>query len=196
MINARKQHRLDARAARAAFVGGLAPAVRRALEVALADQLLPALGPPGILGVYSAKGDEIDPGILGLRAREAGWRLAWPRVVRGAPLGFHLATEAALRPGPLGILEPPEDAIMVAPDTILVPLLAADSHGNRLGQGGGYYDRTLALMRVIGRVPAIGLGWDVQLVETLPTERWDEPLDALATPTAFHAFASPATAAP
>jgi len=184
----RQQDRLDARAARAAFVGGLAPAVRGALEQALARHVLPALGSPGILGTYAACGDEINPRALEMAAQAAGWRLAWPRVFKGAPLGFHMAQAHELKPGTLGIPEPPEDALMVAPDVLLVPLLAVDLQGNRLGQGGGYYDWTLTLMRIIGRVPAIGIAWDVQIVEIIATESWDQPLDALATPTAFHAF--------
>jgi 5-formyltetrahydrofolate cyclo-ligase len=182
----RQAHRQAIREARAAFVGALAPAVRRGLESALADIVLPHLGPPGILATYAAMGDELDPAAIEARAVALGWKLAFPRVSRGEPLAFHAAGWESLAPGTLGIPEPAETAPRLEPDVLLVPLLAADAAGNRLGQGGGYYDRTLAGLRAARRVLAIGLAWDMQLVTSLESEPWDQPLDAVATPTAFH----------
>ncbi len=174
------------RAARAAFVTGLAGPLRAGLERALARHLLPRLGPPGILGTYAALGDEIDPAAIEAGALEAGWRLAFPRVTGRAPLAFHLAAHPDLRPGFRDIPEPPPDAPPVRPDVLLVPLLAADHQGHRIGQGGGHYDRTLAHLRSTGPVTAIGLAWDVQLHEALAPAPWDQRLDAVATPTVFH----------
>ena len=186
--------RRDARLARSAFVSSLAGAVRGALEQALAAEILHNLPAPGILATYAAMGDEIRPSAAVLLAAAAGWKIAFPRVAKAQPLTFHLAAPAELLPGVLGIPEPPASLPMVRPDVLLVPLLAADMRGNRLGQGGGYYDRTLALLRQQGPVLAIGLAWDVQIVEWLDTQSWDQPLDALATPTAFHAYAAGAKA--
>ncbi len=70
-----------------------------------------------------------------------------------------------------------------------MPLLAVDRRGTRLGQGGGHYDRTLATLRAAGPVLAVGMAWDCQLVDALPTDPWDEPLDALATPSGWRDFA-------
>ena len=64
-----------------------------------------------------------------------------------------------------------------------MPLLAATPAGVRLGQGGGYYDRTLATLRRNSRILAIGLAWDIQVTDALPCEDWDQPLDYIATPT-------------
>ena len=178
----RKALRQDLRAARAAFAAALSPVVRDALEKALATHL-PQLGPPGILASYCAVGDEIDPRHLEEAARAAGWRIALPRVTEG-PLSFHAQT--ALTPGYKGIPEPPADAPLLRPDLLLVPLLAADRAGNRMGQGKGHYDRTLAALRGAGSIRAIGLAWDMQLADALPAEPWDQPLDAIATPTIFH----------
>jgi 5-formyltetrahydrofolate cyclo-ligase len=185
-IAARKDLRRSARAARAAFVGSLAAPIRRALETALAGIVAPHLGPPGTLGSFAAVGDEIDPAALESAARTLGWRTAFPRVTSEGPLAFHLSDLADLTPGFRGIPEPDPARPPVRPDVLLVPLLAADISGNRLGQGGGHYDRTLASLRAGGPLLAIGLAWDLQIVATLPAQPWDQPLDAVATPTAFH----------
>jgi 5-formyltetrahydrofolate cyclo-ligase len=169
-----------------AFVTALAPATRRALEAGLAAQLLPHLGPPGVLGTYRAAGDEIDPAAAEAAATALGWKLAFPRVTGAQPLAFHIATSAELRPGFRGIPEPRDDLPPVRPDVLLVPLLAAVRAGNRLGQGGGHFDRTLAALRASGPLLAIGIAWDMQLQDELPPAPWDQPLDAIATPTAFH----------
>lgn len=187
--------RRQLRAVRAAFVGGIAGPVRAGLERALATRLLPHLGAPGILGSHAAVGDEIDPTAIETAAHEAGWRLAFPRVVGAgaAPLCFHLATRATLQPGFRAIPEPPPEAPIVRPDVLLVPLLAVDRAGNRIGQGGGHYDRTLAALRAGGPLVAIGLAWDVQVHAALDPASWDAPLDAVATPSAFHRAGRPAT---
>lgn len=191
----RKSLRRFARAARAAFVGTLNPAIRNALETALATQVLPHLGPPGILGSHAASGGEVGPRAIEEAAERLGWRIAYPRVADG-PLNYHLVRWADLGPGYKGIAEPPPHAPLARPDVLLVPLVAADLCGNRLGQGGGHYDRTLAALRASGPVLAIGLCWDMQLGERIPAAPWDQPLDAIATPTAFHLAAGPARRAP
>lgn len=186
MAEARKAERRTARTARAAFVSALAPATRRALEAGLADQVLPHLGPPGVLGTYRAASDEIGPSPLEVRAEALGWVLAFPRVTGAAPLAYHRATGADLAPGFRGLPEPPSSLPLCRPDVLLVPLVAADRAGNRLGQGGGHFDRTLASLRAAGPILAIGLAWDMQLLDSLAAAPWDQPLDAIATPTAFH----------
>ncbi|WP_199553413.1 5-formyltetrahydrofolate cyclo-ligase [Sandaracinobacteroides hominis] len=182
----KKLSRRTARAARSAFLGGLSPILRVGLERALADITIPHLGPPAILGTYAAMGDEIDPTSVEMAAMALGWRLAWPRVTGAAPLSFHISDYPSLKPGFRDILEPDATAPVARPDVLLVPLLAADRQGNRLGQGAGHYDRTLAELRSHGPVLAIGLAFDIQIVPAVPADRWDQPLDAIATPTAFH----------
>jgi 5-formyltetrahydrofolate cyclo-ligase len=138
-----------------------------------------------VLASYAALGDEIDPAQVEQAARAFGWQIAYPRVT-GEALAFHLAERAALHPGYKGLPEPDAATHMVRPDALLVPLLAADRAGNRLGQGAGHYDRTLAALRADGAPLAIGLAWDVQLADSIAAAPWDQPLDAVATPTAFH----------
>lgn len=163
--------------------------MRRALESALAAQALPHLGPQGVLGSFAAVGDETDPGPLESGALATGWATAFPRVAGDGPLAFHHAPRSALAPGYRGIPEPAGDTPLARPDVLLVPLVGADLRGNRLGQGGGHYDRTLAALRADGPLLAIGLAWDMQILDQVPVRQWDQPLDAIATPTAFHLVA-------
>ena len=75
------------------------------------------------------------------------------------------------------------DAEPVTPDLVIVPLIAFTAAGGRLGQGGGHYDRWLAAHP---RVVAVGIGWDTQLVESLPLEPHDRLLRAVVTPTRLY----------
>jgi 5-formyltetrahydrofolate cyclo-ligase len=160
---------------RAAFVAGLDPEARSDAEHALAVLVAPLLQAARVVATYSAVGDEIDP------HRVAAACLVYPRVVRrGCPLTFHAANRTHMRAGWAGILEPAADAPARAPDALLMPLLAVDPCGVRLGQGAGYYDLTLA---GLPGALKIGLAWDVQVVEALRADPWDVPLDWIATPT-------------
>ena len=67
------------------------------------------------------------------------------------------------------------------PDIVLAPLLAFDDAGRRLGYGGGYYDRTLRALRERGPILAVGVGYEAQLVETVPSGDDDEKLDWIVT---------------
>lgn len=178
----KQQLRRDMLAARAAYVAGIAPGERDRLNADLATILARNLG-PGIASGYSAFGDEIDPGGLN-RA------LLYPRVNRDAALSFHRCVPSDLNPGVFGVREPPPESPRVDPDIVLVPLLAVDRCGNRIGYGAGHYDRTLAAFRVMRRVIAVGVAWDMQLVEDLPADPWDAQLDALATPSGWIIFPS------
>ena len=88
-----------------------------------------------------------------------------------------------LEPGPLGHFQPAADADEVFPDVAFVPLLAFTPAGERLGQGGGHYDRWLGENPA---VVAIGMAWDSQLVESLPVESHDRHLRAVVTPTRLY----------
>ena len=76
-------------------------------------------------------------------------------------------------------------------DIILMPLVGLDNKGNRLGMGGGYYDRTLAFTRSSDQKPLlVGIAHDEQEVDTLPFASWDIPVDAIVTPTRILTFSS------
>ncbi|TRW17677.1 5-formyltetrahydrofolate cyclo-ligase [Glacieibacterium frigidum] len=165
--------RAAARAARAAFVAGLTPEQRTAHDAALVARLMPLLDGCTHVAGFAAFGDEVDPA-------GAGFEI-WPRVgLPGEPLSFHRAAAEDLEVSTVwGIREPRIDAPIAVPDAVIVPLVAADARGNRLGYGKGHYDRTLSRLDA----PRIGVAWDCQIVDAVPAERWDERLDWLVTPT-------------
>ena len=164
--------RAQMRTIRAAFVATLDGAKRDGLERALAARVLRLVRQCRQVAGYAALPDEIDPHFVPFDI--------WPRVAgRGQPLTLHRAAREALKPGVWGIPEPSADAPQAAPDAVLLPLLAADARGNRLGYGAGHYDRTLANATAL----LIGVAWDCQIVDALPAEPWDVGLDWIVTPT-------------
>ncbi|MDA7947224.1 MAG: 5-formyltetrahydrofolate cyclo-ligase [Hyphomicrobiaceae bacterium] len=141
--------------------------------------------PPGvIIAGYSAIRDELDPARLLASLAGAGHPIALPvTVARGEPLQFRRWTPGAeLRPGDFSVPVPGPDAKILVPDILLVPMLAFDRQGYRLGYGAGYYDRTLAALRDQREITAIGLAFDIQQVELVPHDRYDERLDWVLTP--------------
>ncbi len=167
--------RREVRGARLAFVERMSSEARAKHESALAHHLRQLLGDAGLVGSYAARGSEIDPRFV------ATALTAYPRV-NNERLTFHVASRASLMPGYAGIEEPFAGLPAVTPDIVLVPLVAVDLPGTRLGQGQGHYDRTLAALRAAGPVTAIGLAWEVQIVSAIPADPWDQPLDWIATP--------------
>ncbi|WP_145553121.1 5-formyltetrahydrofolate cyclo-ligase [Yersinia canariae] len=103
----------------------------------------------------------------------------------GNLLFLHYRPDSQLIRNRLKILEPQLDVRDVLPlnqlDVVITPLVAFDSHGQRLGMGGGFYDRTLQNWQQGGPYP-IGLAHDCQRVEHLPSEHWDVPLPEIVTP--------------
>ncbi len=129
-------------------------------------------------------GDEIDvlPALSALR--ESGHDIAMPVVVaRGRPLQFRRwRPDDPLEDGPLGTKHPCESAPAVQPNVLIVPLLGYDRRGYRLGYGGGYYDRTVAALRSVQEILAIGVGFADQEVAEIPRGPQDEAMDWIVTP--------------
>ena len=126
---------------------------------------------------------EINPLPLLQKFAEAGGRLALPAIAwRGKPLIMR-AWEfgAPLDRGQWGIREPKPDAPEVEPDILLVPLLAFDRAGYRLGYGAGYYDMTIHRLRALKPVTAVGIAFAAQEVPKIPTTPRDERLDLVLT---------------
>lgn len=155
--------------------------------------LLRAIAPDAVIGLYHATAYEAPTASYARHFLEAGHRIALPRfdlarfAVEDAPMVFAEHTdpfaESDLEPGPFGLVQPGPDASKIVPDVVFVPLIGFTAQLERLGQGGGHYDRWLA--QHPGRI-AIGLAWDVQMVEALPTELHDELMDAIITPTRLY----------
>lgn len=140
-----------------------------------------------VVSVFAPIGTEISTEPLTRLLRENGAIIALPVVIASnQPLRFRLwAEDVALipsaGPGLIVIPTPPEDAAEVEPDVLIVPLAAFDARGHRLGYGAGFYDRTLARLRRVKRVEALGYAFAVQELPDLPDEAHDERLDAIAT---------------
>ncbi len=87
--------------------------------------------------------------------------------------------------GPFKTLEPPAEAPEIFPDIVFVPLLAFNSEGERLGYGGGFYDRTLAKLRKTKEIFACGIAFSGQETNYIPTDKFDEKLDGILTESYF-----------
>jgi 5-formyltetrahydrofolate cyclo-ligase len=133
---------------------------------------------------FMAIGAELDASPLLERLHGEGHPLALPVIQpKGHPLKFrNWAPGEPLASRLWGILEPLAEAPEIEPDILLVPLLAFDAEGHRLGYGAGYYDRTLERLRGMKPILAIGLAYDEQEVASVPHQAWDEPLDWVLTP--------------
>jgi 5-formyltetrahydrofolate cyclo-ligase len=137
----------------------------------------------GIASGYRSIRSELDPTPLMLALIDAGCRLCVPVIEgRGLPLRFREWTPAArMRAGPFGA-QIPDEGDWLEPELLIVPLLAFDAAGHRLGYGGGFYDRTLARLHGAGRaVRAVGFGYAAQQVDEVPADATDQLLDAIVT---------------
>ncbi len=140
---------------------------------------------------YAPKGSEIDCLPLMEKLKARGARMCLPVVVaKDQPLIFRVWEPGQdLVRGTFEIDHPPEDAAVVVPDMALVPLLAFNTKGFRLGYGGGYYDRTLAELREANEhFVAVGLGYEAQGISRLPIERHDEKMDWIISETEAHSI--------
>ena len=167
--------------ARKAFVATVSDAERALLEQRLAQHLTSLCAKAKVVGGYAPLGSEISPLVAIEEARAVGRIVAFPAFDDPAK-PFKFRAGDPLEPGPFGIMQPKRRSPVVEPDLILVPLIAIDGHGTRLGRGKGHYDRALARLKRSG-ARLVGVGWPLQrLVETIPTDEWDVPLDAFASP--------------
>ena len=145
-----------------------------------------------IVSAYWPMRDELDTRKLIAGFHEEGVRCALPVMgAKDAPLSFRRWQSGdVLEEASFGVAEPNSDQPTLTPDVILVPLLAVDGDGNRLGYGGGYYDRTL-LQRRQGRegpVVAVGVAYYAQRVPVVPQDEGDARLDWLITEQGFTRF--------
>ena len=120
------------------------------------------------------------------RLEELGVKAVFPLCIENGGLRLYLpARENGFRIGAYGILEPDEStAVLIEPgnlDAVILPAIGFDSNRNRLGQGGGYYDRLLANLDCF----TVAVGFDCQLVKSVPVEEFDKTVDAVVTPGHF-----------
>jgi 5-formyltetrahydrofolate cyclo-ligase len=140
------------------------------------------IGQQIISGFYPYQTEIDTRPLLGKLAGE-GWTTCLPIVLgEGLPLEFRkwLPGEPTIA-GVWGIPRPPDTAIELEPDVLIIPLLAFDRKGFRLGYGGGFYDRTLEKLRTRKKIVAIGVGYAAQEIAEIPVGPHDQPLDYVMT---------------
>lgn len=154
---------------------------------------LPNIPVGTVIGAYYPMGSEIDSLRLMATLQINGMQVALPVVWKAAdPMEFRsYRLGDALEEGEHKTLQPKADAKALEPEIIIVPLLAFDEKGNRLGRGAGHYDRTIAALRKKGEVLVIGLAFDGQKTKTLPVEKFDQALDGVLTEKGFWRFKKP-----
>jgi 5-formyltetrahydrofolate cyclo-ligase len=173
--------------ARKAYVRTLSDAERFRLEQKLAQHLTSLCANAAVVGGYAPLGSEISPQAAMEEARAVGRIVAFPAFDNPAK-PFKFRAGDPLQPGPFGIMQPKRSAPVVEPDLVLVPLIAIDERGTRLGRGKGHYDRALVRLRKM-HTQLIGVGWALQrLADTIPTDEWDVPLDGFVSPSGLEMF--------
>jgi 5-formyltetrahydrofolate cyclo-ligase len=157
---------------------------RKAAAEAIAARDFPlAISPGTIVSGFMPLKSEINPLPLMRKLADAGASLALPAVAgRGKPLIMRSwQWGEPLAAGVWGIREPMPKAPEVEPDILLVPLLAFDRSGHRIGYGAGYYDLTIAQLRAKKQITAVGLAFAAQELSRVPTTPFDAPLDLVLT---------------
>ncbi|TAD77496.1 MAG: 5-formyltetrahydrofolate cyclo-ligase [Sphingomonadales bacterium] len=176
------------RMARKAHVEALPDHIRGLLFHRPPAPLLARIPAEAVIGLYHAGPWEAPAAAYARFFRDAGHSIALPHFAdRDAAMTFRHHTDPYaqddLEVGPFGILQPAATAEPLIPEILFVPLVGFTASGARLGQGGGHYDRWLAEHPPL---LAIGLAWDAQACDSLPTEAHDVPLDAVVTPTRIY----------
>jgi 5-formyltetrahydrofolate cyclo-ligase len=166
--------------------------LRRSLAVEVADAArrvagnVPTALTRGVYSLYRPMGGEIDPSQIGF---DSGVRSLPAVIERDRPLVFRAWNPGdPMEPDALGIPGPAASAQVVEPDVIFAPVLAFDRKGGRLGQGGGFYDRTIAALRKTKPVLVVGVAYAGQELSSVPMSEHDEQLDAILTETEYTAF--------
>lgn len=173
---------------------GLSEAVQKSAALQLVDNAMqqPELAQANTVGLYFSFAAELNTGPLLQALLDAGKKVCLPVLhpfTKGHLLMLRYHPQRPLTNNKYSIPEPPLRCPDVVPlaevDTLLVPLVGFDDKGNRLGMGGGFYDRTLAGWHA-GNYPQLevmGLAHDCQQAEHIPVQSWDVPLPAVITPT-------------
>ncbi len=162
----------------------LSAEVRRVAAQTIAARKFPLpVSPAAVVSGFMPLKSEISPLPLMQSLAEQGAGLALPRIIgHGQPLSMRSwQFGGPLDRGQWGIREPTADAPEVDPDILLVPLLAFDRAGYRIGYGAGYYDMTIARLRSLKTITAVGIAFAAQEVPEIPKTPRDERLDLVLT---------------
>ena len=185
MAQRKQQLRTELRRKRVEHAGSLPPEVSALVFNRPPGRVLDLVPEGATIGLYRSDAGEAPSANYIKFFFERGHPIALPRVTTlDKPMEFRLHTdpyeESDLESGVWGLRQPGLKALVVTPEVLFMPLVGFTARGDRLGQGGGYYDRYLAAHP---QTAAIGMAWDVQEVPELPTELHDIRLSAIVTPT-------------
>jgi 5-formyltetrahydrofolate cyclo-ligase len=186
---AKKRARNDARNVRAEAKATTGPLAGDLLQAQFLDHV--PMTPNAVVAGYWPMNDEMNPVPLLKRLIKNGVQCALPAVVgKGKPLEFRAwEPDSDLEDGPFGTFHPPASAAVTSPGILLLPLLAFDASGYRLGYGGGYYDRTLEDMKSpVSTVLAVGIAYQAQQIDAVPHSALDQRLDWVVTENSTHQF--------
>ena len=187
-VTSKSALRKNLRAARREHAAAQPDGIRALLFNRPPAPLLEMIAPEAVIGLYHASSSEAPTAGYAKFFQEAGHTLALPRFAdESAPMQFAEFTDpfehSDLEDGAFGMMQPSTAAAGLTPSVLFIPLVGFTQDGARLGQGGGHYDRYCGEHREAVR---IGLAWDVQLCDSLPTEPHDMPLNAIVTPTRMY----------
>lgn len=185
MAQRKQQLRTELRRKRVEHAGSLPPEVSALVFNRPPGRVLDLVPEGATIGLYRSDAGEAPSANYIKFFFERGHPITLPRVTTlDKPMEFRLHTdpyeESDLESGVWGLRQPGVKAPVVTPEVLFMPLVGFTARGDRLGQGGGYYDRYLAAHP---QTAAIGMAWDVQEVPELPTELHDIRLSAIVTPT-------------
>lgn len=184
----KKALRAELKQRRSAFLETIPPGQRGLLFRRPPAAIAELVSPDAVISVYHEMPGEVPASNYGRWFFEHGHRIALPWLEsRGASMIFrewdNPFDDASLVADPYAARQPAKDAEALVPGVMFCPLLGFSAKGGRLGYGAGFYDRWLAANRP---ALAVGLAWDCQLVDDLPLEAHDVPLDMIVTPTRIY----------
>jgi 5-formyltetrahydrofolate cyclo-ligase len=159
-----------------------AESVKRSQLIQAKALQLPSYITASSVALYSPVQNEAGTGDILQHALSNGRKVYYPRLAADSFIGFfQILSAAELMPGRFGILEPTGSTAFSDDESLIVfvPGIAFDVRGNRLGRGKGWYDRILTRFGV--KAVSVGLGYECQIVDEVPTERWDRKVDYVIT---------------
>ncbi|MBP6985144.1 MAG: 5-formyltetrahydrofolate cyclo-ligase [Alphaproteobacteria bacterium] len=169
---------------RKAYVETLGEETRENISLHLVQRLMDYFIFPMdcVVGSYFPLTEEQNVRLLNFSLKGDGLDVGYPRVGPEGLLTYHLVSSPQeLIVGKYGIYEPSEQAPQISPDLFIVPLVAFDDRCHRLGYGQGNFDRTLKKAREAKKVLAIGVAYDMQKVDYIANESFDQPMDYVVT---------------
>ena len=134
-----------------------------------------------VIGGYYPYNYEIDAIEILINLEKQNYQISLPKIKKNSQMDFfYWSSQDPLQINKYGIPEPTSDK-MVAPNILLVPLVAFDKNYNRIGYGGGFYDRYIKRIKKIKKIITIGLAYSFQRIDQIPADKYDVKLDFIVT---------------